>query len=212
MTIFYIDTSSKYLYTGIVQDNKLLNEKKLCLDKDLSIYTVEYVNKMFDEINLKPDDIDKIIVVNGPGSFTGIRIGVTLAKIFAWSLKKSITMISSLEAMSKSIKTEKLIVPIINARREACYAAIYDGDKVIEEGSYLKIEKLKLILMGLGKDYVFVSNDSFPFACEKYDPDILNIVSYYKNREDVNPHLVNPNYLKLTEAEENKMKEDNNDQ
>lgn len=211
MTIFYIDTSSKYLYTGIVCDNNLLNEKKVCLDKDLSIYTVDVVNKMFDEVNIKPCDIDKIIVVNGPGSFTGIRIGVTLAKIFAWSLKKDITVISSLEAMAKSIKTDKLIVPIINARREACYTAIYDGNRIVKDEEYLKIEKLKLILMGLGKDYVFVSNDKFSFETEKYDPDILNIVNSFKDKESINPHLVNPNYLKLTEAEENKMKEDNND-
>lgn len=211
MTIFYIDTSSKYLYTGIVQNDKLLNEKKICLDKDLSVYTVDVVNKMFDEVSLTPGDIDKIIVVNGPGSFTGVRIGVTISKIFAWSLKKDITMISSLEAMAKSIKTKKVIVPIINARRDACYAAIYDGDKVIKEGSYLKIEKLNLILLGLGKDYVFVSNDKFSFSTEKYDPDILNIVNSFKNKKSVNPHLVNPNYLKLTEAEENKMKDDSND-
>ena len=211
MTIFYIDTSSKYLYTGIVRDDNLLSEKKVCLDKDLSIYTVDVVSKMFDEVNIKPRDIDKIIVVNGPGSFTGIRIGVTLAKIFAWSLKKDITVISSLEAMAKSVKTNKLIVPIINARREACYAAIYDGNNIIKDEEYLKIEKLMLILMGLGKEYVFVSNDKFSFATEKYDPDILNIVNSFKDKESINPHLVNPNYLKLTEAEENKMKEDNND-
>lgn len=209
MTLFYIDTTSKYLYAGIVQDHKLVSEKKECLSHDLSTFTVNEVSKMFDEVGLKPTDIDKIIVVNGPGSFTGIRIGITLAKIFAWSLNKKITTISSLEAMSKSIKTDKLIVPIIDARRNACYAAIYDGNEEVLKGQYLSLEKLNLFLKGLGKEYIFVSNDKFNFETVSYNPDILAIVETYQNREEVNPHMVNPMYLKLTEAEENKLKEEN---
>ena len=147
------------------------------------------------------------MVVNGPGSFTGIRIGVTLAKIMAYSLNIPITTITSLEAMSKSIKTDKLIVPIINARREACYASIFDGNKEILPGEYLTLEKLKMMLIGLNKDYVYLSNDKFSFDVCKYDPDILNIVSYYSDKECINPHLVNPIYLKLTEAEENRLKD-----
>ena len=207
MTIFYIDTTSSFLYTGVVKDDKLLCQLKECLGHDLSIYTLSKVSKMFEDNHLTPNDIDKIIVVNGPGSFTGIRIGVSLAKIYAWSLKKEIITISSLEAMSKSIKSDKLVVPIINARRDACYAAIYDNDKIVMNDCYLTLEKLFLFLNGINKEYEFISNDKFSFACTKYDPDILNIVLSYKDRVSINPHLVNPNYLKLTEAEENKMKE-----
>lgn len=207
MTLFYIDTTSSYLYTAIVRDNTLLTEKKKDLGKNLSVETTNVVSDMFNEVNLRPNDVDKIIVVNGPGSFTGIRIGVTLAKIMAYSLKIPITTITSLEAMSKSIKSDKLIVPIINARREACYASIFDGNKEVLKGEYLTIEKLKMMLIGLNKDYVFISNDKFSFTTEKYDPDILNIVNYYCDKECINPHLVNPVYLKLTEAEENRLKE-----
>ena len=56
------------------------------LAKDLSRFTVDEVSKMFDEVNKKPNDVNKIIVVNGPGSFTGIRIGITLAKLMAFCL------------------------------------------------------------------------------------------------------------------------------
>ena len=207
MTVFYIDTTSRELYTGIVQDNKLLIQKKECLSNNLSTFTVDVVAKMFEEANIYPKDIDKIIVVNGPGSFTGIRIGVTLAKIYAYSFNIPITTITSLEAMKESVDTNKLIVPILNARRNACYAAIFDGDSIIMEGKYLTIEKLHLILLGLGKEYVYVSNDKFEFDTMSYDPDILKIVSKYQDKEAINPHIVNPNYLKLTEAEENRLKE-----
>ena len=208
MTVFYIDTTSSYLYTAIVRDNKLLIEVKKDLGKNLSVETVSIVNDMFNNVNINPNDVNKIIVVNGPGSFTGIRIGVTLAKIFAWTKNIPITTITSLEAMAKSIKTDKLIVPIINARREACYAAIYDNDKEILEGQYLTIEKLKMFLIGLNREYVFISGDKFDFDVLEYDPDILNIVNTYINKKEINPHMVNPLYLKLTEAEENRINND----
>ena len=94
MTILYIDTSSSYLYTGIVQENILINSRKECLSNNLSTFAIDEIRKMFEEVNLKPNDIDKIIVNNGPGSFTGIRIGVTIAKTFAWALNKRIVPIS----------------------------------------------------------------------------------------------------------------------
>ena len=208
MIAFYIDTTSNYLYTALVKDKELLIEKKECLARDLSTFALNEVNKMFLEVNLKPTDVDKIIVVNGPGSFTGIRIGVTIAKILAWSLNKEITTISSLEAMAESIETGKLVVPIINARRNCVYGAIYDNGNVVLNEEYMSIEKLMLVLNGLQKDYVFISNDKFnSLTCEEYNPNILKIVNKYMNRESINPHMVNPSYLKLTEAEENKLKE-----
>ncbi len=208
MTIFYIDTSSSFLYTAIYQNDQIINKKALNLSKDLSTFTVDEVNKMFQEVHLEPQDIDKIIVVNGPGSFTGIRIGVTLAKIFAFTLHKKITTISSLEAMKESIETDKIIVPIIDARRKCCYAAIYKNDEPIMKECYLSLENLQATLDNLKTEYIFVSNDQFSFKTEKYQPDFLRIIRKYQDRKEINQHLVNPSYLKLTEAEENKIKEE----
>ena len=207
--IFYIDTSSPYLYAALYQNGEVINARKSFLSKDLSTFTVDEVSKMFSEAKIEPRDIKKIIVVNGPGSFTGIRIGITLAKLMAFCLNIPITTISSLEAMKESISTDKLIVPILNARRNACYAAIYNGDNCLQDGMYMTIEKLNVMVMGLNKDYVFVSNDKFAFETEKYEPDFKKIIDKYKDRDVIPAHLVNPNYLKLTEAEENRLKEDN---
>lgn len=208
MTLFYIDTSTNYLYTGIVKDNNLLVERKLNLSHDLSTFAIDEVDKMFKEINFDVKDIDKIIVVSGPGSFTGIRIGMTLAKVYAYCLNKEITTITSLEAMKESINYEGLVVPMIDARRGYVYAGIYDGDKEIIPNQHISLDKLKLILYGLGKEYVFVSNDIFKdIETIKYNPDILRIVLKYQDKESINPHLVEPTYFKLTEAEENLKKD-----
>ena len=208
MICFYIDTTSNYLYTGLSKDNLLLIERKLNLSHDLSTFALDEVRKMFLEAKVEPNDVDKIIVVNGPGSFTGIRIGVTIAKVYAYLLKKEIITISSLEAMNISCSEDKLHVPIINARRGYVYGAIYDGDRTVLMEQYITLEKLKLILIGQKKDYVFISNDKFDdFGCKNYDPDILKIINAFKDRGGTDPHFVNPVYLKLTEAEENKMKD-----
>lgn len=208
MTLFYIDTSTNYLYTGIVKDNNLLIERKINLSHDLSTFAIDEVDKMFREVDFDVKDIDKIIVVSGPGSFTGIRIGMTLAKVYAYCLNKEITTITSLDAMKESINYDGLIVPIIDARRSYVYAGIYDMDKEVIPNQHISLDKLKLILSGLEKKYVFISNDIFKdVETIKYNPNILKIVLKYQDKKSINPHLVEPTYFKLTEAEENFKKD-----
>ncbi len=205
MKILYIDTTSSYLYSGIVDEGKLLTEVKEELGKDLSSNTLPKIEEMFQKVQLQPEDIDKIIVVNGPGSFTGIRVGVTIAKTYAYSLKKKITTISSLEAMALSSKKEtKFQIPIIDARRNYVYAAIYEQERnPILKPQYIKLDTLKCAVDQLIGSYQYISNQEFKdFEIESYDPDILKIVSTYQEKEEVNPHAVNPIYLKQTEAEE----------
>lgn len=208
MRILYIDTTTSYLYTGIVEDGILLAEIKEDCNRDLSKCALDRISKMINSLSLKPADIDKIIVVNGPGSFTGIRIGVTIAKTFAYSLNKEITTISSLEAMALSSKANtKYIVPIIDARRGNVYGAIYDNlGNIILKDQHVSLNLLFAACENLIDDYVIIGSYE-DLTTEDYDPDILKIVNTFKNKESINPHAVNPIYLKQTEAEENKKVE-----
>ena len=203
MRVLYIDTSSDYLYSGIVVDDKLVSEVKEKYEKDLSKEALPRIIELFDKANITPKDIDKIIVVNGPGSFTGIRIGITIAKTIAWALNINITPISGLTAMAISCNTNTYKMPLIDARRGYVYGAIYDKDnnKVIED-SHIYLQDL----LDKSKDLdieVITNNDlDISIKKESYDPDILKIVKHYEKSDGVNPHLVNPIYLKKTEAEE----------
>ena len=207
MRILYIDTSSSYLYTGIVEDDKLIESVKEDLGQDLSRVALPKIAEMFEKNKLSAKDIDKIIVVNGPGSFTGIRVGLTIAKVYAWSLNIPITTITSLEAMKDSCDHTGNVVSIIDARRNYSYASIYNGDNCILKPQHINNEQLEDILNNNG-DYVIVTNDDISLKGKRYsyDPDILSIVKKYVDKEPVNPHMVNPEYLKLTEAEESKLK------
>ncbi len=203
MNIFYIDTSSNYLYICIQSNNKIISFSKN-YSKDLSKYAMVEIDKLFKKANLTPIDINKIIVVSGPGSFTGIRIGMTFAKIFSWSLKKDITTISSLEAMAASSNINDIVVPIIDARRGYVYSGVYKADKCILKDQYIELTKLKKFLNNLNEKYYYITNDK-NFDLENilnYHPDFSKIISKYKDKKTINAHFIEPNYLKLTEAEE----------
>ena len=211
MRILYIDTTSNYLYAAIYSLGQITAEIKQKMDKDLSVFALQEISLLFDKSNIKPSEIDKIIVSNGPGSFTGIRVGVTIAKTFAWGLKKEIATVSSLEVMSVSTKSDTTFrVPIIDARRGYVFAGIYDQDNnEAFKAQYIELGKLKNILLALPGNYSIITNDKVDFPLvEEYEPNFFEIIEKYKDREGINPHGVNPNYLKLTEAEEKKMEDD----
>lgn len=207
MRYLYIDTSSNYLYTAIVEDDKLISEIKEEFGQSLSEVALPKIVSMFEDNNINAKDIDKIIVVNGPGSFTGIRIGITIAKVYAWSLNIPITTITSLEAMSLSSNSNKVHVPMINARRGYVFAAVYDeNNKEIIEPQHIKLDELMEKISKIA-DYEIITNDEFEEInnTSNYSPDLLKVVLQFKDKEVINPHAVNPAYLKLTEAEESRL-------
>lgn len=204
MISLFMDTHSKDLNIGLVNDNTLLDEIKI---KDLETHSNLFlckVEEILNTNNLISNDIDRIVVVNGPGSFTGIRIAVTIAKVFAWGLKKEIVTISSLKAYALSTKFDGFIIPVIDARRGYVYGAIYDNDfnEVLEE-QYILLSELidKANSLDGKKKFVGICNIE-NIDVIKPDLDILSIVNYCKNLSSMNCHAVNPNYLKRTEAEE----------
>ena len=205
MKILYIDTTSNYLYSALLLNDKITGEIREDLGKDLSVFTLDKIKQMLESNNLTPSDIDKILVVNGPGSFTGIRIGVTIAKTLAHSLNKPVTTISSLEAMAISSNQESAFkIPIIDARRGFVYAAIYDSEyNPVLKDKYMSLEALKVAINNLPDTYSIITNNKIDLdMIESYEPNFLKIINKNINKETVNPHSVNPVYLKSTEAEE----------
>ena len=207
MIYLYIDTSSDYLYSALSNDNAILSERKVLLQQNLSKDALYEITKMFDEAKLSPDSVDKIIVCNGPGSFTGTRIGMTIAKVYAWSKNIPITTTNSLLAMALSSSNNCIHIPILDARRDYVYTAIYDSNynEILKPCHILLtelLEKTKSL-----ENYKYISNDEFDNLkdIESYDPDLLKIIKYTKDNDNINPHLVNPEYLKMTAAEEKKL-------
>jgi len=193
MISLFIDTSLSDVSIALIKDDKLLSEIKNSIPGEHSVYVTKYIDDVLKECNLSPKDVDEIIVVNGPGSFTGVRIGVTIAKIFAYLQKIRIVSITSLLARAIGNNSE-YILSTIDAKHNNYYIGLYDKNynKIIEKFSNItEIEEIK--------------NKYNPLIVEPSNQyHIEEIIKYSKNINSENPHAVNPIYLKLPEAMEKK--------
>lgn len=206
MICLFFDTSSELLKVSLIKDNKIIFDKELHTKNDHSSYLVPTIDEAFKSNNIDFKELDEIIVGNGPGSFTGTRISIAVAKTYAFSFNIPVYMISSLEELIYNNDGYDFYVPIIEEKKENLYFSIFDKDKkrVMDdtysstEYMYKKLEELdgKILLISLSdKEY------------EKYDTvkasiNALNIMKNIDvNNAKVNPHLLKPNYIKKIEAE-----------
>lgn len=206
MICLFFDTSSDLLKVSLIKDNKIIFDKELHTKNDHSSYLVPTIDEAFKINNIDFKELDEIIVGNGPGSFTGTRISIAVAKTYAFSFNIPVYMISSLEELIYDNDGYDFYVPIIEEKKENLYFSIFDKDRkrVMDdtysstEYMYKKLEELdgKILLISLSdKEY------------EKYDTvkasiNALNIIKNIDvNNAKVNPHLLKPNYIKKIEAE-----------
>lgn len=199
--VLYIDTCYKILNVALYENDKVLLSYNEKLENNMTDKTLNYVNRLFEETNKDIVLLKKIIVINGPGSFTGIRIGLTIAKIIAFSLNIPIITVSKLTSMALS-SNHKYKVPLIYARRSAFFAAIFRDQEVILKETYIKIDDLKDKLKDIN-DYVYISYDEENFDnIEKSKVNFEKVIHYALNLEPTRVELVDANYLKRTEVEE----------
>lgn len=195
MRYLFLDTASSRVIVSIVQDSKILFYKDEINDNNLSNRIMVIIDEAFKACNLKPFDIDKIFVVNGPGSFTGIRCGVTVAKVMAYLINVPVIPISELEVMCSGF--DEKVCAFIDARRSYVYGGIYENLINLKEDSYILYDDLI-------KDYDgIITSYEDGFVPPKID--ILKLIEKHKN-DTIDVHKLVPNYLKLTEAEENLLK------
>ena len=206
MITLFLDTSTSKLIVSLYQGNECICLKNVDISNDLSSKVLPLIKLSLDESNLMIDDIKKIIVVNGPGSFTGVRVGVTIAKTLAWAKDIDINTVSSLEVIATTKIDTKYIIPLIDARRDAFYAAMYDknSNNIIEECYITRTDLMNKIKRHTSlNDVTFVSYDDISdLDIIKPNLELIKIIKKYTKSKTLNPHSVNPNYLKKVEAEE----------
>lgn len=202
MISLFIDTSLDYVRAALIKDQELLTFKEGNIPNMHSVYATSYIKQVLDEASIDANNIDKIMVVNGPGSFTGVRIGVTIAKTYGHLIKKEVTPISSLKCLALCKQHSGNIMCLISARRNNYYLGLYDRDnnEIIPEMFTDGNQALALI-----EKYqpIVVSNEFNvlgPVKLEKVNLDLTTIVNYYQNKPTINAHKLVPNYLKLPQV------------
>lgn len=191
MISLFIDTSLPDVSIALIKDEKLLSKIENSIPGEHSIYVTQYIDYILKENKLSPKDVDEIIVVNGPGSFTGIRIGVTIAKMFAYLQNIRVVSITSLLARVIGINSPYLLSKI-DAKHDNYYIGLYDENYTVVVEKFANIKEIKEIINKYSPEVVDVSKEY----------DIEAIVEYTKKLPSENPHSVNPIYLKLPEAME----------
>lgn len=132
MKILAVDTSSKLCSVAILEDKNLI--KKLELDNGLthSETLMPLIQQLLNECSLSLNNIDLLVSDVGPGSFTGIRIGVSSCKAFSDSLNIPCVGISSLEVLAYNIQNDGIICSTIDCKNNNCYFALYE----LNSGNY----------------------------------------------------------------------------
>ncbi|QDX92375.1 tRNA (adenosine(37)-N6)-threonylcarbamoyltransferase complex dimerization subunit type 1 TsaB [Brevibacillus laterosporus] len=126
MCVLAIDTSNLVLSVAVVDDSRVLGEWTSNLNKNHSVTLMDGISVLLDELNVDPEALTGIVVAKGPGSYTGVRIGVATAKSMAWSLGIPVIGISSLEAVGmNALPFTGGIVPLFDARRGQVYTGLY---------------------------------------------------------------------------------------
>lgn len=203
MISLFLDTCNLNVIIAILKDKQVIYSKIIENKNDLSEKLLPIIKDGIESINLNIHDVKKIFVANGPGSFTGIRIGVTVAKVLAWTMNIDIVPVSSLEVLATTNTEKKYLCPIIDARRGYVYTGLYDNElNVIIENKYTKLEDFISNLKYNKEDILFISYDNLLEQIVKPSYDINKLINKHFEDLSLNPHEVNPIYLKLTEAEE----------
>ncbi|MCX5667224.1 MAG: tRNA (adenosine(37)-N6)-threonylcarbamoyltransferase complex dimerization subunit type 1 TsaB [Candidatus Omnitrophica bacterium] len=129
MIILAIDTSTDYLSLAILKDGRLIVKFHKRADRRHSILLVPTIEKLIKKAKLNIGKIDCFAISIGPGSFTGLRIGVTVVKGLAYALKKRIVAVPTLDVIAENAKSFKGVVcPVLDARKNKVYACLYKSD------------------------------------------------------------------------------------
>jgi tRNA threonylcarbamoyladenosine biosynthesis protein TsaB len=139
MNILAIETSSRVGSIAILRDGQLIAEESNEPVRGHGRYLLREVAKVLDAASMALDSIDVFVANIGPGSFTGVRIGLSSARGLAWSLNKTIVGADGLMALAYSIRNQAQvwISPVLDARKGEIYTALYRQD---ETGLHLVID------------------------------------------------------------------------
>ena len=188
-----LDTSNRLLCVGVADENKVLSKIQYEAWQRQSEFCLKEVEKVLNENNITAKDIKRIVVTIGPGSYTGVRIALTIAKTLAMVNDCSICAISSLQALCGNNGKK---ISLMDARSKRAYIGIYDNGLAIEKNKVLTLDEINEIIKN-NPDYEVVGDVQLLGIENKQIDMIENMFELSKNIGDVdNIYTLVPNYLK----------------
>ena len=214
MNYLAIDTSTMVSTVTVADDEEILGDFNVNQSKTHSESLVPMIESLLRLLGMTVKDIDKFIIADGPGSFTGLRIGMTIAKTLAQVEKKELLTISTLKALAAGSTSKRAKLALLDARSTRVYGALYDSNlkEIIPQNLYeiddlaklVNEKNLEIEMIGLLNDKYF---DKFERAV-KAPININNCIGKSLIRiaqeENIKPrplYEISPNYLRKSQAE-----------
>lgn len=231
MKTLAVDTSTMMATCALLDEERLLGEFSLNQDMTHSENLVPMIKEMMDNLKLKVEDVDLFGVAIGPGSFTGLRIGIATIKSFAHVLDKPVIGVSTLEGLAFNLPYNGYIVPMIDARRNRVYTGIYNriGGNLINviEPTIMEVDRLMELLKEKYDHIIVNGNGTLVYrdiildtlgdqvimapknlnSCRASSIGELALLKYKEGQRDNYYHLV-PNYLRESQAQRELRKRD----
>lgn len=214
MNILAIDTSTMISTVTIASNNEIIGDFNVNQQKTHSESLVPMVESLLDLLGMNIKDIDTFVIAEGPGSFTGLRIGMTVAKTLAQVGGKDLVPVSTLLALANNSSSKTLKAPMLDARGNRVYGAVFDGDfnEIVKEDLYT-IDQFSGLVNDLGKEVELIGEISKKYE-DRFDKarilplnfnscigkSLIKIANEGKI-SPVNIYEAAPNYLRKSQAE-----------
>jgi tRNA threonylcarbamoyladenosine biosynthesis protein TsaB len=217
--ILNIDTATEYASVCISNGKKLLGIEKSFEQKDHASFIQSAIKKLFENIHQKISAIDAIAVTAGPGSYTGLRVGLATAKGLCYALNKPLILLNTLEVMAQAFITENInrqeaanffYCPMIDARRMEVFTALYDEQLqnivkpaavILDDNSFKKYLNERVIIFsgsGSGKFKKMIQHPNAIFSKTKHSAaDMISLsVKFFSHKNFSDVAYSEPFYLK----------------
>lgn len=193
MKVLILDSSNTDLSVGVSVDNQIIYKVSYEAWQRQSEYMIPEIEKAVKETGIELKDFDEILCGKGPGSYTGIRIALTIAKTIAVMSNAKLKLISSLRMFGTR---EKKFIALINARSARSYIGVYDHDEIVLEDTILTNEEVKKYIED-HPDFELIGDLKY-LGLEGKEPMIIEGMLSFSNLVEIeeNPMSSKPVYLK----------------
>lgn len=207
MKIVAIDTSTKQLSVALSDGQQILAEASYVTSLNHATKLMPLLERMMQEVNWLPQDLTRIVIADGPGSYTGLRIGATTAKTLAYTLGIDLVPVSTLELMAASAGLTGRIVAIQDARRGTGFVGFYEEGQLVGEEQHTVVAEFVKTLpedtkMTGDTDKFVTELEPFTIVSPAFRSPRAGVLALLgATREPVEVHSFEPRYLRLAEAE-----------
>lgn len=192
MVTILLDSSNTNLSVGIAKDNILLDYISYEAWQRQSEYMIVELNKLLEKHNIKKEDITDVVVAKGPGSYTGVRIAITIAKTIAVALNSKLYTVSSLRVEKNG---DVPSICLINARSNRSYVGVYQGQEILLNDRIMKNDEVMKYITD-HPDYS-VCGDTKYLNVEGIESNTMKEMLDLKDSlESINPLSLKPVYMK----------------